>query len=234
MVALDWENISKEELTMLYADSDCVAIAAMFGIGAESVRKKMIRFGIDRRKRQRQFNPSPDELRDLYQTKTMKQIAEHYGVGETAVWSRLKEFGVKLEGSVGPYGHRHDPRPHSPEAKEKMSQAHLGKRQGADNPNWRGGAALKHYRLRQSAQYRRWKEASLERANFQCQDCGVKHQSPCDCCGTSITLHVHHLHSFSRYPEIRFDPENSEVLCPKCHHSRHRGKSGEFGETPTA
>jgi hypothetical protein len=225
MVALNWKNITKEELTALYAAKSLEEIGDLYGRGNEAVRNKMIKFGIARDRVRRRFNPTPDEMRGLYQTMTMKQMAEHYGVGETVVWNRLKEHGIGLEGS-GPYGHRHDPRPHSLEAKERMSQAHLGKRQGADNPNWRGGAALKHYRLRQSAPYRRWKEASLERANFQCQDCGVKHQSPCGCCGTSITLHVHHLHSFSRYPEIRFDPENSEVLCPKCHHSRHRGKIG--------
>lgn len=226
-MALVWQDITKEELIALYADKTTEEIGRLYGRGIEAVRKKMIKFGIARdRVRQRRFNPSVDELRELYQTMTMKQLAEHYGVGQTAVWNRLKEHGIELEGGAGPYGHRHDPRPHSLEAKERMSQAHLGKRQGADNPNWRGGAALKHYRLRQSAPYRRWKEASLERASFQCQSCGVKHQTPCGCCGTSITLHVHHLHSFSRHPEIRFDPENSEVLCPKCHHSRHRGKIG--------
>jgi 5-methylcytosine-specific restriction endonuclease McrA len=228
-----WENITKEALAALYESHNSVEISAMYGLNTEVVRRKMIKFGIERRKRQRQFNPPQDELRELYQTMTMEQIAQHYGVGQTAVWNRLREFGIMLEG-YGRWGHRHKPAPWTPERREQASKIRIGKRRGVENSNWRGGATMENNRMRHLLAYRLWKEASLERANRQCQDCGVKHQTPCECCGTSITLHVHHLHSFARHPEIRFDPENSEVLCPKCHHSRHRGKSGEFGETPTA
>jgi 5-methylcytosine-specific restriction endonuclease McrA len=234
MVALPgWKNLTKEELAALYASSDCVKIAAMYEVGAERVRMKMVKFGLDRRERQRQFNPPQDELQKLYQTLTMEQISLYYGVGETVVWNRLREFGIKLEG-YGPHGHRHKPPKRTLEQRQQMAEVRIGKRRGVDNSNWRGGATMENNRMRHLMAYRLWKEASLERANHQCQDCGVKHHTPCECCGTSITLHVHHLHSFARYPEIRFDPENSEVLCPKCHHSRHRGKSGEFGKTPTA
>ena len=78
-----------------------------------------------------------------------------------------------------------------------------------------------------------WKIESKKRAGNRCEGCGVENGSMCECCGTKITLHCHHLKSFAKHPELRFDPENSEVLCPKCHYSRHNGKLGELLERPT-
>ena len=224
---LDWQNVTKEELAALYTSRTSEEIGALYGRGSEAVRQKLIAFGIDRRSRKEwgyRFQPPRDELYELYQTKSMKQISEHYGVGETVVWKRLHEYGIKLEGWEDGGHRRKTGREFTPEHRDNLAKAHVGQHAGAKNPNWRDGAAMENMRLRQSLAYRRWKVASLERAGYQCQECGIKHETPCECCGTSITLHVHHVHSFSRYPEIRFDPENSEVLCPKCHHSRHRRK----------
>lgn len=89
-------------------------------------------------------------------------------------------------------------------------------------------------RLRGSREYREWRAAALELRGGRCQDCGAQDGAVCECCGTRIKLHVHHVESFAKVPERRFDPTNSEVLCPKCHWSRHRCKPGEFGGTPNA
>src|SRR5690349_18351626 len=62
--------------------------------------------------------------------------------------------------------------------------------------------------------------------------CGVENGTACECCGAQVRLHVHHVESFAKVPERRFDPNNSEILCPKCHHSRHWSKPGEFGGSP--
>lgn len=227
-MVLDWQNITKEELVELYASKTTGEIGALYGVTSEPVRQKMAKFGIPRRTRAQwgyRFTPPRDELYELYQNMSMKQVAEHYGVGETVVWKRLHEYGIVLEGWEDGGHRRKTGRSFSPEHRENLSKSHIATdTRGEKNPNWRNGAAMENMRLRQSLPYRRWKAASLERAGYQCQECGIKHETPCDHCGTSITLHVHHVYSFARYPEIRFDPENSEVLCPKCHYSRHRRK----------
>lgn len=173
------------------------------------------------------FDPSREELNSLYQEYSMAAIAEIFGVGETVVWKRVKEFGlVREDGRKKRYRKRS--RAHS----INISLAHRGKWSGSKNPNWKGGIYESHLAIRRTGEYRQWKIAALERANNRCEECGVENGSRCTCCGTKVSLHVHHLRSFATFPEGRFDPENSEVLCPKCHHSRHHGKSGEFGGPP--
>jgi YHS domain-containing protein len=71
--------------------------------------------------------------------------------------------------------------------------------------------------LRQSSAYKTWRNQSKKRANYQCEKCGIKEGSTCECCGTKIYLHVHHIKPFASFIDLRFDPKNSMVLCPKCH-----------------
>lgn len=175
----------------------------------------------------RTFNPSREELNELYQTHSMAAIAEKFGVGETVVWKRIKEFGlVRTDGRKKRYRSRS--RSHS----LNISLSHRGKWAGDKNPNWKGGVHDVHLALRRTGAYRQWKIEALLRAENRCEGCSVENGTICECCGTKISLHVHHLKPFALFPELRFDPMNSEVLCPKCHRSRHHGKSGEFGETP--
>jgi hypothetical protein len=71
--------------------------------------------------------------------------------------------------------------------------------------------------LRQSSQYKIWRRAAKKLHGNICDKCGIKDRSICKCCGNVIYLHVHHIKPFSPFPELRFDPSNSSVLCPKCH-----------------
>lgn len=154
----------------------------------------------------------------------MRQIADKYGVGETVVWTRLKEFGIKLHDYENG-GHRLRPgRIFSEEHRRKIGLSMRGK-VGPLNRNWKGGKAAENLRLRGSIEYREWKSAALALRGHECQECGVKHKSTCECCGTHVVLHVHHVKSFANFPEDRFDPQNSEVLCPKCHYPRHARKN---------
>jgi hypothetical protein len=157
----------------------------------------------------------------------MWAIAEKYGVAESIVWKRIKEFGlVRKDGRIKKYNQR------SLSHRLNLSKAHEGRNAGDKNPNWRGGFYEDNLRERRGGPYQRWRAEALERAGNCCQQCGAKKGTVCECCGMKISLHVHHIESFARCPEKRFDPANSEVLCQKCHHSRHYGKLGEFGETP--
>lgn len=221
-------DLTKEDLEKIYRNHSTVEIGRMYGVCAEIVRRRLHEFGIKTRKRggRRQFDPPAKELERLYQKHSMREIAEKFGVGETVVFKRLTEHGITLRG-YEKGGHRLKPgRTFSPEARQNMSKSKRGRWTGDKNPNWKGGVHYKNIRLRASAEYKQWRYEALDLKGFKCEQCGIAQHSVCECCGTKIRLHVHHIKSFSRYPTLRFDPKNSEVLCPKCHHSRHHGKTG--------
>lgn len=181
----------------------------------------------------RKFHIDPEELRQLYQTMSMRSIARQLGVGKTLIFKRIREYGIVLDG-FEKGGHRKRRGKQFSEAhKEALRRSHAGNWTGEKNPNWRGGVDYGNRRLRNSEDYQRWRIAALQRAGSACEGCGVKNRQTCQCCGTQVRLHVHHVVSFSAVPERRFDPTNSEVLCPRCHAYRHHGKSGELLETPT-
>lgn len=213
---------SKEELASLYQFHTCEAIGKMFGVNAETVRKRVHEHGLQAMKHggRRSFDPPKEVLESLYQEMSMQKIAEHFGVGETVVFNRLKEHGIvqKLHKN-----HRlKTGRVFSEEHRKNISKAQkkLGL-VGEKNPNWRGGLTEINRRARTGWQAREWREKSLERAGYRCEKCGIDHGHVCECCGIKITLHVHHIKSFSKFPELRYDPTNSEVMCPKCHREAH-------------
>lgn len=225
-----------EELQRLYQSHTLRQMAAMFHVGDEAIRKRLVRAGTTMRPRGgfKEFDPPRDELERLYQEKSMRQIADQYGVGETVVWKRLTEHGIKLRGHEAG-GHRlKTGKKFSKEARRNMALAQRKRWDGKpeNHPSWKGGRHQEHLRLRSSGAYREWKNEALELRGFKCQGCGAEQNSVCPCCGTRVRLHVHHVLSFADHPDVRFDPRNSEVLCPKCHWSRHHGKPGELRETP--
>lgn len=216
-------GLTKEALQELYRTRTTAEIATIYGCNPEAVRKLMIAFDIPRRQRTdtRTFEPDRDELEKLYQQHSMRDISRIYGVGETVVWKRLKEYGITLR-DYEDGGHRKKPgREFSLEHRQNLSKAHRGRWSGEKNPHWKGGATEKMRRERQSGAYRQWRIAALALRGNACQECGVEKDVICECCGHKISLHVHHIHSFAKYADLRFDPENSEVLCSKCHRSRH-------------
>lgn len=215
-------NPTKAELEKLYQTYSCNQIGKMFGVNSETVRKRIHEHQIPIGKvgGRRAFDPPKEVLRDLYQTMSMAEIAKMFGCGETVVFKRLKEHGIELETFKN---HRlKTGRVFSESHKKAISEAHRAKAAyGEKNPNWRGGLATESLRARGSWQYREWKQNSLKRAGYVCECCGAIDGNVCECCGVKVKLHVHHIKSFSKYPESRFDPTNSEVLCPKCHREKH-------------
>lgn len=216
-------RMNKQELENLYQFYSCEQIGKQIGKSAEFVRRKLHEFGIEIRKvgGRRSFDPPKRVLEALYQEMPMAKMADHFKVGETVVFKRLKEHGIELTEHKN---HRLKPgRKFSEAHVEKLREVGRARAQlGASNPNWRGGLTDINRKIRGGWQYREWKKNSLKRANYCCEDCGVKDGSLCECCGTKIKLHAHHIKSFAKYAELRFDPQNSEVLCPKCHRIRHQ------------
>lgn len=88
--------------------------------------------------------------------------------------------------------------------------------------------------LRESIEYRLWREAVLKRDKYTCVWCGAKNGywwnvkkyqkgkiMPIECQSNDkeqkIILHVDHIKKFSDYPELRFAIDNGRTLCFPCH-----------------
>src|SRR3990167_741365 len=87
---------------------------------------------------------------------------------------------------------------------------------GAKNPMWRGGITGWQKQIRNSIEYRLWREAVFKRDNYQCIWGGKDH-------GTK--LHADHIKPFAYFPELRFAIDNGRTLCIDCHR-----KTDTFGK----
>jgi hypothetical protein len=92
---------------------------------------------------------------------------------------------------------------HSIETRQKISESHKGEK----CYKWKGGVTPIYRRIRNSIEFRLWREAVFSRDNWTCQECGVR--------GTK--LHPHHIKSFAYFPELRFAIDNGITLCISCH-----------------
>lgn len=93
--------------------------------------------------------------------------------------------------------------------RKHLSEAHLlsDKQRGERHPRWRGGLGNENYQLRHSFIYRQWRLSVFKRDDFTCQRCGVR----------GCFIEAHHLKSFCKHPELRFDVNNGVTLCVPCH-----------------
>jgi len=73
--------------------------------------------------------------------------------------------------------------------------------------NWKGGIYYRPCEHNKTKEYIKWRKAVFERDNYTCQYCDKK----------GIYLHPHHIKSWSKYPELRFDINNGITLCKECH-----------------
>lgn len=78
---------------------------------------------------------------------------------------------------------------------------------GVNSPSWRGGRATKERCIRNSTQWKKWREAVFARDNWTCQDCGQ----------VGGNLEPHHIKPFAYFSKLRFEVSNGITLCKKCH-----------------
>jgi len=114
----------------------------------------------------------------------------------------------------------------SEETRKKISEAKRGKRfsekhrkemskaipKGEKHWNYKGGITPENRRIRESLEFRLWREAVFEKDNFTCQKCGQQ----------GGYLHPHHIFNFATYIDKRFDITNGITLCKKCHREFHK------------
>lgn len=95
----------------------------------------------------------------------------------------------------------------NPETKIKASL----RCRGDKGTNWQGGKTAKNKSLRNSIQFRLWREAVFSRDNWACQECGKR----------GVFLHPHHIKQLSTHPELAFAIDNGITYCAKCHQHLH-------------
>lgn len=78
-------------------------------------------------------------------------------------------------------------------------------KRGPNHHNWKGGQA--RYKHTKDRAYKQWRLAVFTRDNFTCQSCPSR----------GCYLEAHHIKSWARFPELRFDIANGVTLCLPCH-----------------
>lgn len=94
------------------------------------------------------------------------------------------------------------------EVRKKMSEA----RKGSKSPLWKGGVTSENEKIRKSLLMKIWKEKVFKRDNYTCQKYQIKGQY----------LHAHHIFNFSKFPKLRFNPNNGVTLSKKAHEEFHK------------
>lgn len=87
-----------------------------------------------------------------------------------------------------------------------------------NNPNWRGGITKENQQIRASKEYINWRNSVFARDLYKCQECGAISKK-----GESVILHAHHIIPFSINKDLRFEINNGQTLCSKCHYKKPKG-----------
>lgn len=105
--------------------------------------------------------------------------------------------------------------PRTPEEREKIRAAILASPNFPRGPKhyaYTHGQSQRHRDARRSYQYGQWRTSVFERDDHTCQKCGDNRGG---------NLRAHHIKSFAKYPELRFDVSNGLTLCHPCHELEH-------------
>jgi hypothetical protein len=78
---------------------------------------------------------------------------------------------------------------------------------GENHYKWKGGITPTNLKIRHSIEYKNWIKEVFKRDNYVCMFCGKK----------GGYLEAHHIKSFSKYPDSRFNIFNGATLCKNCH-----------------
>lgn len=94
---------------------------------------------------------------------------------------------------------------------------------GEKHWNWRGGIDKEHTRIKQTKEYKEWRNAVYRRDRWTCRSCGAKKQ-----------IVAHHIEPFSLREDLRFVVDNGVTLCRACHQEVHKPRRKDFKLNPIA
>lgn len=78
---------------------------------------------------------------------------------------------------------------------------------------WKGGITPINLKIRNSLEYKEWRESVFKRDNYTCQCCSDNKGG---------NLNAHHIKEFSKFPKLRMKLANGITLCKKCHVEKHK------------
>jgi len=82
-----------------------------------------------------------------------------------------------------------------------------GKMKGEKHHNWKGGITPLYLKIRNSEEYKFWREKIFKRDDYTCVLCGYRGKG----------LVADHKKPFALFPELRFSIDNGRTLCSSCH-----------------
>lgn len=100
----------------------------------------------------------------------------------------------------------------TPEHRRKLGVSKIGEK----NKWWKGGITPEINKIRNSVDYRLWREAVFAKYGWICQKCGIRSGM-----GKEVILNAHHILNFADYPELRFAIDNGITFCKDCHYEFH-------------
>lgn len=126
----------------------------------------------------------------------MSMKKTHGNKGRKFTTEHKQKIGTALKGIKRPYLRNEDYR-------KKMSDL----KKGSAHWNWKGGITPLNKAIRESFEYKLWREAVYARDNWTCQICSVR----------GGNVEADHIKPFSTHPELRFAIDNGRTLCSICH-----------------
>jgi transposase len=214
-------KVTKEELFNLYVieQKSTTEIARIFGVGAETVRKRLEEYGIQRRSRSERMKILFSNLE--YQEKFRQAMKEAFSRDE--IKQKLCERSKRMWQNVDFKERMKQERKRrwsNIVYKKKMSEIRkliwkdLSYREKIRKSLSERKKQKQNYVLkeeRKHLQYRLWREVVLQKDCYICQKCG-----------SSKNLQAHHIYNIADYPELRYAIDNGITLCKRCHEEFHK------------
>lgn len=80
--------------------------------------------------------------------------------------------------------------------------------------NWQGGKTSEQKKIRNSFEYKEWRNSVFRRDKYTCVLCSARSSK-----GNSVILNADHIKPFCDFPELRLCLDNGRTLCLNCHKS---------------